>query len=353
MPSASFGGVAVVSRFTALLLPAREPAHGQQTSTLVVTVIDSGARYPLVNADVIDLGSGQHRLTDELGQVRLTWPSDGELRLRIRQVGYQARQRTLRQASVSNGAATFAMSKVVYVITAVKSTSRCSSVADSASRDLSLSELDQLKQAAEKYNQFRRQFPFDASVERRTAAVEPNGSIKRIVAAKEKFPSESWELYKPGDNLDDWGFGNFRMHLLLLSTLGDSVFWEHHCFIARGVESYHGTRVVRLEFSPTTDIKGPDYEGAALLDSATSYLLRVDFRLANPDPGFGPRKLDGYITFMSPSPFVMVPDTTTAIWWVHDSDTTKRKVPDVAQRLHVEEIKYRKATPPGYEKPKQ
>jgi hypothetical protein len=245
------------------------------------------------------------------------------------------------------------MSKVVYVISTVKSTSRCSTAADSVSRELSMSELDQLKQAAEKYDQFRKVYPFEATVERRTAAVEPNGSVKRIVTAKEKFRSENWELYKPGDNLDDWGLGNFRMHLLLLSTLGDSVFWEHHCFIARGVESYQGTRVVRLEFSPTTDVRGPDYEGAALLDSATSYLLRVDFRLANPDPGFGPRKLNGYITFMSPSPFVMVPDTTTAIWWVHDSDTTKRKVPDVAQRLHVEEIKYPKATPPGFEKAKQ
>ena len=353
MPSASFRGVAAAILLAGLLLPAPESAHAQQTSTLVVTVIDSGARYPLVNADVIDLGTGQHRLTDERGQVRLAWPNDGELRLRVRQVGYQPRQRTLRQANVNNGVATFAMSKVVYVISTVKSTSRCSTVADSASRELSMSELDQLKQAAEKYDQFRKVYPFEATVERRTAAVEPNGSVKRIVTAKEKFRSENWEAYKPGDIIQYEFGGIFHVPLLFLSTLGDSVFWEHHCFIARGVESYQGARVVRLEFSPTTDITGPDYEGAALLDSATSYLLRVDFRLANPKPRFGPRRLEGYITFMSPSPFVMVPDTTAAIWWLRGVDSAKWGNPDVAQRLHLEELKYRKATPPGFEKAKQ
>ena len=353
MPSTSFGGIAVVSLLIALLLPAREPAHGQQTSTLVVTVIDSGARYPLVNADVIDLGTGQHRFTDERGQARLAWPSAGELRLRVRQVGYQPRQRTLRQENASNGVATFAMSKVVYVISTVKSTSRCSTMADSASRELSMSELDQLKQAAEKYDQFRKVYPFEATVERRTAAVEPNGTVKRIIAAKEKFRSENWEApYKPGDIIKyDFG-GDFTVPLLLLSTLGDSVFWEHHCFIARGVESYHGTRVVRLEFSPTTEITGPDYEGAALLDSATSYLLRVDFHIANLRRQ-GPKRLEGYITFTSPSPFVMVPDTTGAIWWVRDVDSTKWGNPDVAQRLHLEQIKYRNATPPAFERVKQ
>jgi hypothetical protein len=349
----TFRGVAAAILLAGLLLPAREPAHGQ-TSTLVVTVIDSGARYPLVNADVIDLSTGQHRFTDERGQARLAWPSDGQLRVRVRQVGYQPRQLTLRQANVSDGVNTFAMSRVAYVISTVKSTSRCATSADSASRELSMSELDQLKQAAEKYDQFRRLFPFEATVERRTAAIPPNGKVGRIVAAKEKFPSETWEAaYKPGDIIQYEFGGIFHVPLLFLSTLGDSVFWEHHCFIARGVESYQGARVVRLEFSPTADVAGPDYEGAALLDSATSHLLRVDFRLANPSQRKGPKRLEGYITFMSPSPFVMLPDTTTAIWWLRDVDSAKWGNPDVAQRLHLEELKYRKARPPGFEKAKQ
>ncbi len=353
MHSASFGGVAAAILLATRLLSAHEPAHGQQPSILVVTVIDSGARYPLVNADVIDLATGQHRFTDERGQARVAWPSDGQLQLRVRQVGYQPVKRTLRQATTSDGATTFAMNKVAYVISAVRSTSHCATPADSASLDVSLSELDQLKQAAEKYDQFRRLFPFDATVERRTAAIPRNGIVKRITTAREKFRSENWEMaYRPGDIIE-YERGGFTVPILFLSTLGDSVFWGHHCFIARGVEWYQASRVVRLEFSPSTDVTGPDYAGAALLDSATSYLVRVDFHLANLGNRNGPKRLEGYITFMSPSPFVMMPDTTAAIWWLRSVSDTAWGNPDYAQRLNVEELKYRKETPPGYEKVKQ
>ena len=351
--SAPFYTLAAAISFAGLSLAAREPAYRGQPSVLIVTVVDSGARYPLVNADVIDLATGQHRFTDEAGQARLTWPSDGQLRLRVREVGYQPQQRTLRQAATPNAAATFAMNKVAYVISPIKAISHCSTGADSASLDLSLAVLDQLKQGAEKYDQFRRHYPFEATVERRTAAVPPKGDLGRIVATREKFQSENWEPpYRPGDVIE-YTRGDFTVPLLFLSTLADSVFWEHHCFVARGVQWYQGTRVVRLDFTPTTDITGPDYEGTALLDSATSYLLRVEFHLANLRQRRGPKKMDGYITFMSPSPFVMVPDTTGAIWWLRSADHGEWGKPDYAQSLLLEELKYRKETPPGYEKGKR
>jgi hypothetical protein len=331
----------------------RQAAYHGQPSILVVTVIDSGAHYPLVNADVIDLSTGQHRFTDEDGHARLTWPSDGQFRLRVREVGYQPQQRTVRQAATTTITATFAMNKVAYVISTVKAISHCSTGGDSASLDLSLAVLDQLKQGAEKYDQFRWQYPFEATVQRRTAAVPPNGDISRIVATREKFRSESWEpSYKPGDVVE-YQRGTFTVPLLFLSTLADSVFWEHHCFVARGVQWYQGARVIRLDFTPSTDITGPDYEGAALLDSATSYLLRVEFHLANLRQRNGPKKLDGYITFMSPSPFVMVPDTTGAIWWLRSADHGECGKPDYAQSLLLEDLKYRKEKPPGYAKGKQ
>jgi hypothetical protein len=335
------------------IVTARGPQPRQQPSIAVVTVIDSLARYPLVNADVIDLNTGQHRLTDEHGEARLAWPNDGQLRLRIRQVGYEPRQRTLRLPDSSKAATTFAMNKIAYVISPVRSTSHCATASDSASLDLSLSELDQLKQAAEKYDQFRRLFPFEATIERRTAAVPRSGKVRRITAAKETFRSENWqEEYKPGDIIE-YERGAFTVPILFLSTLGDSVFWEHHCFIARGVESYQGTRVVRLEFSPSTDVTGPDYAGAALLDSTTSHLLRVDFHLANLRQRNGPKRLEGYITFMSPTPYVMMPDTTVAIWWMRNVSDTTWGNPDFGQSLNLQELRYRRSSPPAHENAKQ
>jgi hypothetical protein len=344
-------GLAGAFTLAGLSIATHEPAYSGQPSTVLVTVIDSSARYPLANADVIDLGGGQHRFTDENGRARVTWPANGVLQLKVREVGYQPRQRTLRQSDASGVTATFEMSRVAYVISPVKATSHCSnSAADSGSQDLSVSALDQLKQGAEKYDQFRRHYPFEATVERRTAAVPEQGDLKRIVVRTEKFRSDKWEgAYRPGD-IVQYTSGGFTVPLLFLSTLADSVFWEHHCFSVDGVETYRGARVVRLEFSPTTDVRGPDYSGTAFLDSANSTLVRVDFRLANPPGRNGPKKLEGYITFMSPSPFVEVPDTTGAIWWMRGADHGDWGKPDYAQIMRLQELRYRKEKPPGFDK---
>src|SRR4051812_7304951 len=108
----------------------RELVAGQP-SIVTITVIDAGARYPLANADVIDLTTGQHRFTDERGQARLPWPSNGQLRLRVREVGYQPVQRTLEHAATSDEAATFSLTRVAYVISTVKATSQCVTTDDS------------------------------------------------------------------------------------------------------------------------------------------------------------------------------------------------------------------------------
>ena len=351
MPRHARSALAAALLFIALLRFPSAILHsaGRQPATVTVTVIDAGARYPLANADVIDLATGQHRFTDQHGQARLSWPSDAPLRLRVRQVGYQPLKRTLERAAVSDEATTFAMSKVAYVISPVKATGHCVTTDDSASLELSVSVLDQLKQGAEKYNEFRLLYPFEANVERRTARIPETGSVTHILQENEKFQSETWELpYRPGDIVEYSRYSSFNAPVLSLSTLGDSVFWDNHCFIARGIESYRGIRAVRLEFSPITDLQGPDWMGAALLDSATSNLLRVEFHLVNLDAAKGLRRLDGYQTFSSPSPFVIIPDSIAAIWWTREMSNDDRDSgrPDFAQSLHIDSLKYRKAKPP-------
>ncbi len=337
----------------ATLAPPSPPAHARQPSTIVIAVVDDLSRRPLANADIIDLSSGRHRFTDEQGQARLAWPTDGLLRLRVREVGYTPIDRTLRVGQEANdGTATFEMSRIAYVIAPVRSTSRCATDSDSASRLLSVGVLEQLRQGAEKYEYFRRSYPFEATVERRTASVPGSGSVKEIFSEKHRFRSENWEeKYRPGNIVKNARSPDFLVPVLFLSTLADPAFWEHHCFVARGVESLNEFRVVRLEFSASS-IRGPDWEGAALLDSATSLLRRVEFRVVNLDPNRGPRRMEGYSTYRAPSPFVVVPDTTVAIWWLRGPKPDGQwGQPDVAQALYLEELKYRKATPPALPQP--
>ena len=327
-----------------------DPSH--QPTPLVVTVVDSLSRQLLPNADVADLVGRQNRITDDQGRAYLVWPSDGKIQLRVRQIGYQPRQIELERSATSSGV-TIALNRVAYVLADVRATGRCSTQVDTTTLGLSAAVLGQLKQAAEKYNEFRRAYPFEATMERRSAAVPGGGDIKRITVSEERFGSDKFEVrYRPG-NVIERGFGDFTVPILFISTLADSVFWNHHCFVARGFESYKGDRVIRLEFQPTADVDGPDYKGAALLDSATSMLLRVEFELANPPRRNGPKKLDGYTTFMSPSPFVVLPDTTGAEWWLRNPDTDEHSRPDYIQLLFVKELNYRKGKPPSYAGAKQ
>jgi hypothetical protein len=330
-----------------LFIPLATSPVTTQPATIVVTVVDSLAHYPLANADILDLNTGQRRFTDDQGQARIVWPTNGQLRLRVRQVGYQPRERTIRQG-VEGAAATFEMTKVAYVLSTVRATSRCSTVGDTAAHDLSYNVLDQLKQGAEKYNQFRNQYPFELTVERRMAAVPTDSSEQpKIYATLEKFQSDRFEgRYKPGDIIE-YKRGSFYVPILFLSTLADSVFWENHCFVASGGQSYHGEPVLALDFSPRSGLDEPDYAGTAYLDSATSYLRRVDFHLTNLHDRRGPRRLEGFITFTSPSPYVVVPDTTVAIWWVRRIQNDNWGKPDYVQRLNLQQLKYRKATPPN------
>jgi hypothetical protein len=350
MPRHARSALAAALSVVALLrlAPAILYSAGRQPSTVTVSVIDAGGHYALANADVTDLATGQHRFTNEYGQARLLWPADGQLRLRVREVGYQPVKRTIQRDATSSEATTFALSKVAYVISPVKATSHCVTTDDSASLALSVSVLDQLKQGAEKYNEFRRQYPFTASVERRTARIPESGPVRRIIRENEQFASDTWEeRYKPGD-IVEYSRDGFKAPILFLSTLADSVFWENHCFIARGVETFRDLRAVRLEFSPIPALRGPDWTGSALLDSATSQLVRVEFRLVNLDPQNGLRRLEGYQTFRSPSPFVMIPDTVAALWWTRErsaGDSSPDR-PDVAQSLRIDSLEYRRAKPP-------
>jgi hypothetical protein len=345
---------AIAISFSALALSARQSPTLPQPSTVVITVMDSLARYPLANADVIDLGNGQHRFTDERGQAYLPWPSDGKLRLRVRQVGYQPRERTLLRSEQPPAATTFAMTKVAYVLSTVRATSRCSTPGDTIhSSDLSMAVLEQLKQGAEKYNEFRKLYPFELTVEHRIAAVPRDSEPPRIIANTQKFLSDNYEArYKPGDIIEYTG-RTFHVPILLLSTLGDSVFWDNHCFAAAGMQAYQGQPVIRLDFSPRADLIEPDYEGSAYLDSATSYLRRVDFHLTNLRDRRGPRRLEGYITFTSPSPYIVVPDTTIAFWWMRKVEKDNWGNPDYVQSLQLKELKYRKQKPPDNEKAKE
>jgi hypothetical protein len=213
---------------------------------------------------------------------------------------------------------------------------------------VSVAALEQLRQGAEKFADFRRAYPFETEVESRAAAVPDTGPVRRVEVIKEKHSSDTMEgRYFPGAIVEYYG-NRFKVPILFLSNLADTVFWEHHCYIARGIETYRGARVLRLEFSPNSLVRGPDWQGAALLDSASSYLLRVEFAVTDLRPDHSPTRLDGYTTYSSPSPYVVMPDSTYAQWWLEKKGRTQiPEKPDVVQGVYIGPLVYKKAKPPS------
>lgn len=87
--------------------------------------------------------------------------------------------------------------------------------------------------------------------------------------------------------------------------------------------------------------------GVALLDSATSELRRIEFRMTGLDFGSRPRRLEGYTTFTAPSPFIVVPDTSLAVWWRHEPNRRGEWGPaDVGQMLYIRKLTWRRGKPP-------
>jgi hypothetical protein len=129
--------------------------------------------------------------------------------------------------------------------------------------------------------------------------------------------------------------------------LADSTFWARHCLVARGVRQQDEHRVLALEFSPSPDLRDPDWMGTALLDSATSELRRIEFQLVGLDDSRSVRRLEGYITFATPSPHVARPDSVMAAWWyAAPTDGMTWGAPNVVQLLHVLKVDYLKGPPP-------
>jgi hypothetical protein len=332
------------------------PAAGQGTPALLLRVVDSASGAPIPNADV--LAATRHGLTDAKGELRIAWPADGKLAIRVRQLGFAFVERTLARdaaATPARDTVVVAMRRAAFALPQVTTvaTVRCREIPNDAQRALSRSGMEILRFGAEQYGAFRRRYPFRLTLERRTERTDPSrrGGVKERTA--EETTSEAWgDSYFPGRVLQQTGILSWVVPLLFVSALADSAFLERHCFLARGVETRAGRRVIRLDFSPSLGIRDPEWEGAVWLDSAASVLRRVEFRLANLRDASGPRSFEGYTVFTTPSPYIARPDTTVARWTTFGAPSGAYGLSastggSGTQTLTIGGVEYVKEEPPG------
>ncbi len=337
----------------AALFTCTAAAHAQD-GIVTVRVLTQEDDTPLANAEVIDLATGARALTREGGMARARIPAKTSLRLRVRQLGFAYVDLDLERDQLrADGSDTVVvrLRRVPFALPGIAtSTAReCPTLTEDA-RPLTLWALEQLRESAERYESFRKAYPFDLKLERRSVVQSSDPGAPRIRRNLERGFSGSWgERYDPGDIVREVPLG-FSVPILFVATLGDPAFWDYHCPVAADVAGDEGARRIRLRFAPSGRVRWSDWEGTATMDSATSRLVRVDFSLAVRQAG-GPRRLEGYTVFSSPSPFVVVPDSTIAWWWrsAPSGNEAWPTTPDVVQMLRVAEMRYRKEKPPAME----
>lgn len=177
-----------------------------QQRTLTVRVVDGTTQIPLPNAEIIDRVTGARRFTNASGEAFMPRGA-GELALRVRQLGFQFIDRVI---PFSADTATFSLTRVAYVLPVVHTTAvnACASVTDSATTLLSAAVLAQLRVGAERYEQFRRAYPFRVRLERRTGDVTPTGDVRPRRATVETEHSDRWgERYRPRRIVEPVPFG--------------------------------------------------------------------------------------------------------------------------------------------------
>ena len=340
---------------TASAAPVRRTARppARLPTTLLIRVVDSVTRNPLPNAEVST--PRLRRLTDVEGNVRFTWPEGGAISIRVRQLGFRYADRTLRRGTSTTATVdtvTVVLARAVFALPQVVTVAdgRCVESLDSAALALSRSSMELLRLGAEQYNSFRAAYPFSVTLNRRTVRNPAIYRGPRVEVEKENAESETYgDIYAPGRVLLKTRTGYF-VPVLFVSALADSAFWSRHCFAARGVETREGRRVIRLDFTPSRNARAADWEGSAWLDSAASTLRRVDFRLVNIRTADreAPNRFEGYTTFSMPSPYIAVPESTVAWWWVRTRPSAgdDKFTADVLQFLTTQQTTYRKGSPP-------
>lgn len=251
--------------------------------------------YSVVSAPALD----HERFTNDRGVFTLTGLRPGQVRLRVRHLGYTPAEVVV---DVHAGAVDTVRVRLVHIavqLTAVrvraypecKNPGPPRAVADSAFATV----FQQLRQNAEQYALLASTYPFEYTIERTLANTTVSGDYH--VEQIDTMPLRStdrWE-YRPGAVVrpENGPRPRRREYVLRIPTLiqfADTVFLANHCFYNGGVETVEGSDVVRVDFVAASRIKDPDVDGSMYLDPTSFQIRRAFLHLSKV-----PRELRGLL----------------------------------------------------------
>lgn len=272
---------------TALSARGQNPQRADSLGTIVGFVVMREGDLPLAYSVVSS--PGLERFTNDRGVFTLADLRPGQLRLRVRHLGYTPVDVVV---DVRAGAVDTVRVRLVHIavqLTAVhvRAYPECKNPGPpQASADSAFATVfQQLRQNAEQYALLTSVYPFEYTVERTLANTTTSGEfhVERTDTVAMRSTNE-WQ-YKPGAVVRPEASPRLRqreymLHIPTLIQFADTVFLANHCFHNGGVETVEGADLVRVDFVAASRIKDPDVDGSMYLDPASFQIRRAFLHLS-------------------------------------------------------------------------
>ena len=238
-----------------------------QTATVMGNVVLKEGGQPLGFTTVSVPSQGMHLLTNETGRFVLLHLPPGEVRIRLKRIGFAPRDTVFTLAANDTARLTVEMTRLVIQLPTMLVSGTCTDRTPSEAQPAVLAELfDQVNQNAERARLLAAQKPFLLHVYR-MQAVRSRGRIvptrvDTIVQTPLARPYVPTQVIRRGDGVDagDWVFS-----LPDLANFADTAFVNNHCFRYAGQGRWESDSVIMVDYEPVpwldkeVDIKGTLY----------------------------------------------------------------------------------------------
>jgi hypothetical protein len=289
---------------------------------IVVRVVTDPERLPLGYAVVSAPDLGLERFVGPTGVVALQVPLPGRVLLRVKRLGFTARDTVVTVATGTPLQVTVALGRFSYRLPAVRvvEVPPCRRPGLRADTDPAVrGVVDQLRQNAERYRLLAESFPFvyrSERIFRRQVALGTPQLERGDTLLVDGSPS-AWR-YAPGavvsrERAPSDGERRWVMHLPQLSDLADEAFIDAHCFHVMGEELKEGVSLLRVEVRVAERIRGADVDLTVWLDPRDFQLRYANFRLTNFSRQFPTLvEVESAVSYTEVAPFIPVMYETRA-----------------------------------------
>lgn len=255
-----------------------------QTATVIGTVVLREGGQQLGFTTVSVLSQGMQLLTNESGRFVLVQLPPGEIRLRLKRIGFAPKDTTFRLAANDTARVKLEMTRLVIQLPAMMVGGKCTNESPREPQPTILAELfEQVNQNAERIPLLATARPFYLQVFRVRGYRDRGDKVVPLrvdTVLRRPMPASSYkpkQVVQRGEGVDADGY---VLALPELPDFADTAFRNNHCFRYAGQTRYGADSVIKVEFEPVPWLnKEVDIEGTMYLRVDGYQLVGTETRL--------------------------------------------------------------------------